>query len=153
MSRVSASVTVPGRVAEAEALWYDPVRWPGFVDGFSSVLDRDEGWPREGRLVWTSRPGGRGRVVERVTRYEPRAGQAADVEDEQIRGRQEVAFRALEDGGGTRVTLTLDYEIKDRKPLTSVVDLLFVRRAWRESLRRTLERFAAERRGDHDLVG
>ena len=152
MTRVSASVRVPGRVFEAEELWYDTQRWPCFLDGFGSIVERDESWPREGRLVWNSKPSGRGRVIERVEHYEARAGQTVAVEDEQIRGTQELSFEALE-GEETRVTLALGYEIKDRKPLTPVVDLLFIRRAFRDSLRRTLARFASERRGDHELTG
>ena len=44
-------------------------------------------WPARGRAVGVeSRPGGRGRVVERVTAYEARIGQTLAVEDEQLRG-------------------------------------------------------------------
>jgi hypothetical protein len=46
------------------------------------------------------------------------------------------------------VTLSLEYSLKSRTPLTPVVDALFVRRAIRDSLGRTLARFAAERAGD-----
>ena len=33
MGRAEASITVPGRAADAEALWYDPQRWQAWVDG------------------------------------------------------------------------------------------------------------------------
>ena len=67
MGRASATVSVPGRAADAEALWYDPVRWAAWVDGFGHVVTREGDWPRVGaRLVWQSPPAGRGRVEERV---------------------------------------------------------------------------------------
>ena len=37
-----------------------------------------------------------------------------------------------------KVTLALDYRLKDRRPLRPLVDLLFIRRAQSDSLRRTL---------------
>ena len=49
------------------------------------------------------------------------------------------------------MTLTLDYELKERNPLTWLVDALFVRREVAASLRRTLARFVRERRGDLEL--
>ena len=76
MPRVSASTVVPGRVVEAEALWYDPHRWAAWIDGFGHVAKLEGEWPQVGaRLLWDSRPQGRGRVAESVVAYEPRAGQ------------------------------------------------------------------------------
>ena len=46
------------------------------------------------------------------------------------------------------ITLTLEYEIKERNALTPVVDLLFIRRAMNDALRRTLTRFANERKAE-----
>jgi hypothetical protein len=150
MRRVSATVTVPGRAAEAEALWYDPDRWPAWVDGFGHVVKLEGDWPGVGsRLVWDSPPRGRGRVVERVTAYRPREGQVLDVEDERLMGTQSVAFEPA--GEAVRVTLSLEYGLKERNPLTPLIDPLFVRRALRASLRRTLTRFAHERRAEIEL--
>ena len=144
MRRVSATVTVPGRVVEAEELWYDPHRWAAWVDGFGHVAKLEGEWPQAGaRLLWDSRPQGRGRVLERVVAYEPRSGQELAVEDTKLLGTQVVAFEP--DGNEVRVSLTLEYTLKDGNP---VVELLFVRRAVRDSLRRTLTRFANERRAD-----
>ena len=76
MPRVSASTVVPGRVVEAEELWYDPNRWAAWIDGFGHVNKLEGEWPQVGaRLLWDSRPQGRGRVSERVAAYEPRSGQ------------------------------------------------------------------------------
>jgi hypothetical protein len=147
MPRVAASVRVPGRVADAEALWYDPVRWPAWVDGFGHVVALGESWPAAGaRLVWDSPPGGRGRVVEHVARHEARVGQELDVEDERLQARRTVAFAPEADA--VTIELALEYEIKERHALTWVADLVSIRPALSASLRRTLERFAAERVGD-----
>jgi Polyketide cyclase / dehydrase and lipid transport len=149
VSRATASIEVPGLASEAEALWYDPVRWAAWIDGFGHVVELSDGWPAEGTLKWDSTPGGRGRVLETVTAYEPRSGQALAVEDSRLRGTQRVEFTPGPDA--VKVTLTLEYELKERYPLTWLVDALFVRRAIAASLRRTLARFAHERRGDLDM--
>jgi uncharacterized membrane protein len=143
--KARAQITVAGRISEAEALWYDTRRWPTFVDGFHHVARADPGWPAEGTLMWDSTPGGRGRVLETVLRYEPRAGQTAEVEDEQITGTQTVGFLARP-GDRVQVTLELDYALKQRRggPLFTVVDLLFIRPRQREALARTLARFSRE---------
>lgn len=149
MSSARARVAVPGPLAEAEALWYDPGRWPNFVDGFARVVRRDEEWPRAGTLVWDSLADGRGRVVETVERWSPREGQTAAIEDPRLRGTQLVAFRAA--GDAVEVDLSLAYALKEGSPFMRVTDLLFIRRAVRDSLRRTLARYARERRGDVEL--
>lgn len=143
MTRARAALDLPGSVAAAEAVWYDLHRWPAFVDGFARVVSVEGDWPQPGaRLVWESLPGGRGRVEERSTRQVPRAGQTVEVEDEQLRGTQEVSFAALEDG--VEVALVLSYELNRRGPLRRVTDVLFIRRALGDSLRRTLTRLGAE---------
>ena len=150
MPRVRAAVTVPGLASEAEALWYDPQRWPAWIDGFGHVVKVEGEWPRAGaRAVWESKPGGRGRVVERVAAYEARSGQTLEVEDEKLRGTQRVSFEPGADG--SEVALELDYEIKNANVLTPLTDALFIRRALRDSLKRSLNRFARERRGDIEL--
>jgi hypothetical protein len=138
-------------VADAETLWSDLRRWPGFVDGFASVGRIEGEWPRPpARLVWDSRPGGRGRVVEQVVAYEPGASQRVRVEDAQLRGTQAVAFEAREDG--CEMTLELAYELKRPGFGGVLTDVFFVRHALRESLRRTLERFAIELQADRELT-
>ena len=147
MGRAKASITVPGRAADAEALWYDPHRWPAWVDGFGHVISLSDGWPDRGaELVWESPPGGRGRVTERVVRYEMRLGQTLEVEDATMTGRQKVEFKPGPES--VEVTLSLEYRIKDRTPMTPLVDALFVRRAMGDALRRTVTRFANERKAE-----
>jgi hypothetical protein len=150
MRAIAARRVLPGaRVGEAEALWSDLRRWPGFVDGFASVGRVEGRWPLpQARLVWDSRPGGRGRVVEQVEDCEPGAWQRVRVEDAQLRGTQVVVFEALQDG--CEMTLELAYELKRPGFGGVLTDVFFVRHALRESLRRTLERFAIELASDRE---
>ena len=142
---------MPGPISAAEALWYDTSRWPTFIDGFGHLVKREGDWPREGaRVIWDSVRAGRGRVLEQVTAYEVRAAQTVAVEDPRLTGTQTVRFAAAEEGRCT-VALELDYRLKQGGPLGSVVDALFVRRAFRDALRRTLSRFARELRSDREL--
>ena len=143
MRVVSAVETFPGSVHEAETLWYDTARWPSWVDGLDRVTGVEPRWPQPGATVtWQSGPAGRGRVVERVVAYEPLSGQTVEVQDDSIRGRQSVEFAPADEA--VELTLTLEYEIKQRSPLTPLVDLLFIRRAFRTSLDATLRRFGLE---------
>jgi hypothetical protein len=150
VGRASANTVVPGRLAEAEDLWYDRHRWPSWVDGFGHVVKLEGEWPDVGaRLLWQSPPKGRGLVQEHVQSFEARVGQTLEVEDERLRGLQSVAFEV--DGDQVRVTLALDYELKEPGLLSPLVDRLFIRRSLTDSLRRTLSRFANERRAEVDL--
>jgi hypothetical protein len=145
--KVQATVTVPGRVVEAEELWYDPHRWAAWIDGFGHVTKLEGDWPRPGaRLLWDSRPQGRGRVQEQVTEYEARTGQTLEVEDGRLIGTQSVRFAP--EGDSTIVILTLEYTLKQRTIITPIVDALFIRRSLRDSLRRTVTRFGHERRAE-----
>jgi hypothetical protein len=138
-------VLVPGTVADAEALWYDRHRWPSWIDDFGRVEKLEGDWPGAGsRLLWESRPRGRGVVNEHVTAHEPGRGQTRDIEDEKLEATQTVFFEPA--GDGVRVTLALDYQLK--RSFTPLLVRVFTRRAQRASLRRTLARFARERRGE-----
>jgi hypothetical protein len=142
VSTVSARVAVEGSIAEAESLWYDLARWPAFVDGFGHVARRDPSWPQAGEVMWDSTPAGRGRVIEQVTWFSQREGQDAKVEDPKINGTQRLRFAP-----GT-VSIELEYELKEG---TWLLDVLFIRRAQRDALRRTLTRFAIELRAEREL--
>jgi len=152
MGRVAARIVADASAEAAEALWFDVRRWPTFVDGFGAVARLEEGWPRAGAVVWDSRPGGRGRVVERVVSYTAGGEQQLDVEDERLTGRQTVAFEPA-DGGRVGVSLMLRYQLKQRYPWTPLVDVFFIRRAVGDSLRRTLRRFAIELEAERELTG
>lgn len=147
--KARAQISVPGRISEAEALWYDTTRWASFIDGFHHAVKGLDEWPEAGTLIWDSTAGGRGRVVERVTRYEPRVGQTVAVEDESITGHQSIAF-GLRDDDRVVVTLELSYALKQQRggPLSPVVDAIFIRPRQREALQRTLARFSRELASD-----
>ena len=81
-----------------------------------------------------------------MTAYEARAGQTVEVEDEKLRGTQRVSFEPGADE--VAVALELEYSAQGcATSLTPLADALFIRRALRDSLRRSLVRFARERRG------
>jgi hypothetical protein len=150
--RIGVRAVVDGPVGAAERLWYDPQRWPNFIDGFGHVVKVEGDWPGIGaRVVWDSTPAGRGRVNERVVEHEPGSGQALAVEDPRMRGTQRVTFVPVE--GGTEVRLALEYQLKQANLLTPLVDMLFIRRALRDALRRTLTRFGNELAADRELFG
>ena len=132
---------------EALDLWLDTSRWPTFVDGFGAIDRLHERWPEPGaQAVWHSKPGGRGTVTEKVDELEPPSRVVVTVFDDKLTGRQTVTFEPDDEAGsGSRVLVELDYERSDRGrgPLAWIVNL-FVRRALRDSIRRTLERFAVE---------
>ncbi len=143
MRTARATQTFEGTVAEAERCWYDTSRWNLWVDGLDRVVEVDGAWPDAGATVtWQSGPAGRGTVVERVVAHEPLEGQALEVQDSSIRGRQRVAFAPTEPG--VEVMLTLEYELLRRSIVTPVVDLLFIKRAMAASLAVTVSRFGAE---------
>lgn len=155
MGRASAALTLPGvRIADAEALWYDLTRWPGFVEGFKHVVRVDDDWPAAGSvLVWDSVADGRGRVTEAVRSHVQREGQVAEIEDPRIVGEQAVRFApgGTADAPEVRISLTLAYELRDRSLLSPVTDLLFIRGAQADALRRTLLRFARELEAEREL--
>ena len=128
---------------EAAALWRDPRRWSAFVEGFQRIEELGTGWPEEGaKLVWDSGAGGRGRVTEKVAENSPTRF-ATKVYEDRLYGTQTAAF-APDTEGGARVMLSLEYELTGDNPFNAVTDLLFIRRALRDALGRTLRRFVVE---------
>jgi hypothetical protein len=141
VARERVVVALP--ILRAFGLWIDPNRWQTWVDGFGRVVDQPPSWPEPGsKLVWESRPHGRGRVTEKSIALDPPFRVVVDVFDEKLVGRQTVTFEPVEDG--TRVTIELDYALTREDVLRPVVDVFFIRPRLRESLRRTLRRFATE---------
>ena len=142
MRRASARATLPLTPPEVLRLWSDVERWPSFVEGFARRLEVTDPWPEPGgRVVWESTPDGRGRVTETVTE---RAGDrfSTQVYEQALAGTQ--TLRALPASDGSEVELSLEYELAKYGPLRGLADMLFIRRALRDALRRTLSRFAVE---------
>jgi hypothetical protein len=144
--RAAREVVLPPE--RAERLWLDVRRWATFIEGFGHELERDESWPAEGsKLVWESRPGGRGRVTEKVVARED-GRLSTRLNEESLMGVQTVSFHEGEEAGSV-VELELTYDLHPttiwRQGLIGkVVNLLFIRRAMTDSLNRTLRRFATE---------
>jgi hypothetical protein len=140
--RASARGPLPLPPAEVLRLWSDVDRWPTFVEGFARRLDLTENWPAPGsRVVWESTPDGRGRVTEAVKESEPDRF-STQVYEKALTGVQTLRVRPA--NGGSEVELALEYELTRYGPLSGVADALFIRRALRDSLRRTLFRFGLE---------
>ncbi len=155
MGRARAATIVELSPADALERFADVERWSSFVDGFARPLELSPAWPVTGsEVTWESTPGGRGRVHERVEAYEapPPAPDVAPqstpgrlvmrVEDESLTGTQTATFAPHEHG--TRIDVELDYELTRGGALSGLTDALFIRRAIRDSLRRTVSRFAGE---------
>ena len=124
-------------------LWTDVDRWSSFVEGFARTLERSPDWPGGGaRLVWESTPAGRGRVTEKVAQAEGPDRFVTQVFEERLHGTQ--TFRVVESEAGSHAELSLEYTLTKYGPLAAVADAIFIRRAIRDSLRRTLARFAVE---------
>ena len=130
-------------------LWTDVSRWPSFVEGFARVVELDPEWPEEGsRAIWESVPAGRGRVTEKVADGAP--GRFATlVFEDRLSGRQTV--RAIESEAGARVELSLEYTLTSYGLLGPLADVIFIRRALRDSLRRTITRFGVEAQDEAGL--
>jgi len=137
---------------QALDLWLDTSRWPTFVDGFDAVDRLHERWPEPGaQAVWHSKPGGRGVVTEKVAELEPPGRVVVTVIDDKLSARQTVTFEPDREGGGSRVLVELDYKLNEGGPLQGVANFIFIRRALRDSIRRTLQRFAVEAEEDAAL--
>jgi uncharacterized membrane protein len=124
-------------------LYFEPARWPAWVDGFGSV-ESSEGYPeRGGTLRWRSTPAGRGTVTERVVEHEPRRLHRIEFSDPESEGELATAFEA--DGtGGTRVSQEIVYRVRDAGVLTRLTDPIFIRPQVARSVRRSLERLRTE---------
>jgi hypothetical protein len=124
-------------------LWTDVERWPSFVEGFARRLELSPDWPGAGaRVVWESTPAGRGRVTEKVAEGEGPDRFVTRIFEERLAGTQ--TLRVVESEGGSRAELSLEYSLTKYGALGAVADAIFIRRAIRDSLRRTLARFAVE---------
>jgi uncharacterized membrane protein len=148
--RASARALLPLTPPEVLRLWADVERWPSFVEGFARQLEVTDEWPEPGgRVVWESTPDGRGRVTETVAE---RAGDrfSTQVFEEALVGTQ--TLRALPASDGSEVELSLDYELSRYGPLRGIADALFIRRALRDALRRTLFRFRVEAEEEAQLT-
>jgi uncharacterized membrane protein len=142
VATLSDSVRIRASLKQVWDYYFEPSRWPAWVDGFARV-DESLRYPDEGgTLAWTSTPAGRGRVTERVLAHEPRTLHRIAFSDPESNG--ELTTRFEVDGEATRVTLELTYSLPSSGPIAWVTDRLFVRGQMAGSLRRTLGRLRLE---------
>ena len=142
MRSASAQAPVALEPGAALALWVDTGRWPTFVEGFAHTASLSRDWPAGGSShVWESVPGGRGRVTERVLETGV-SSLRVQVFEERLAGEQTVIFQPHD--AGSLMELRLDYELSQGGPLRAIADVIFIRRALRDALRRTVGRFAVE---------
>jgi Polyketide cyclase / dehydrase and lipid transport len=147
--RASARGPLPLPPSDALRLWSDLDRWPSFIEGYARQLEVARGWPEVGgRVVWQSTPDGRGRVTETVVESAPDRF-ATQVFEEALAGTQ--MLRVVPAPDGAEAELSLEYELAKYGPLRGIADVLFIRRALRDSLRRTLRRFAVEAAEEAEL--
>jgi hypothetical protein len=74
---------------------------------------------------------------------------SVQVFEEALMGTQTLRVAPAPDGA--EVELTLEYQLAKYGPLAGLADAIFIRRALRDSLRRTLYRFAVEAQDEAGL--
>jgi uncharacterized protein YndB with AHSA1/START domain len=142
MARVAEEILIEATLAEVWDAYFEPRRWPFWVDGFQAVVS-SQGYPEQGgTLRWRSNPSGRGTVSERVLEHEPRHRHRVGFSDDASEGELLTTFTMQRQSVLVRQELT--YELKEEKPLHRLTDRFFVRPRLRESLARSLRRLAAE---------
>jgi uncharacterized membrane protein len=143
VASVVDSIYVAAPLDAVWRLYFEPARWPAWVDGFGSV-ESSEGYPeRGGTLRWRSTPAGRGTVTERVVEHEPRRLHRIEFSDPESEGELSTAFEA-DGGGATSVSQEVVYRVRDAGVLTRLTDPLFIRPQVARSVRRSLERLRTE---------
>jgi uncharacterized protein YndB with AHSA1/START domain len=139
---VGAEVEVAAPVAAVWDLYFDPDRWPDWVDQFAAVISSD-GYPDAGgTLRWRSGGAGRGEVTEKVIEHEPRRLHRITFSDPEAEGELATTFEVTEAGALVRQELT--YDLRRAGPFARLADVFFVRAQMRASLVRSLLALRAE---------
>jgi hypothetical protein len=147
-AEVEATIEVEAALAEVWDLYFDPRRWPLWVDGFAAVGSISDHYPEPGStVVWRSTGAGRGEVRERVITHQPRTLHRISFSDPGSAGELETRFEMLPAEGEARrtaVSQLMRYRLLTGGPLRPVTDRLFIRPQVRRSLERSLMNLAAE---------
>jgi uncharacterized protein YndB with AHSA1/START domain len=142
MGEALESVRIAATLKDVWDLYFDPSRWPSWVDGFAE-LDSASGYPEVGgTLRWRTNPAGRGEVTERVLEHEPRTRHLISFSDPESEGELETVFEI--EGDGVAVTQRMSYKVLHPGPLGPLTDIFFVRRQVAASLARSLEHLRSE---------
>jgi hypothetical protein len=142
MAKVAEEILIEATLAEVWDAYFEPGRWPSWVDGFQALVSSQD-YPEEGgTLRWRSNPSGRGTVSERVLEHEPRHRHRVAFSDDASQGELLTTFTMQRQS--VLVRQELSYELKEEKPLHRLTDRFFVRPRLRESLSRSLKRLGAE---------
>jgi hypothetical protein len=142
MGEVAAEEMVEADLKDAWELFFDPERWPAWVDGFAGVLSSD-GYPEvQGRLRWRSIPAGRGEVREEVLEHEPRRLHRIAFSDPESEGELTTRFEIR--GERVAVSRTMAYKVLHPGIFGPLTDVFFVRRQVAAAIDRELARFKYE---------
>ena len=145
MATVTAEVEITVHLAAVWDLYFDPDRWPDWVDQFASVVHSD-GYPDVGgTLRWRSGRAGRGEVSERVVEHQPRTRHRIEFSDPESDGELLTVFEPIQEG--TRLSQEFTYELRDAGAFARAADVFFVRSQMRASLTRSLEALLMELAG------
>lgn len=142
MASTAASIDVAALSDEVWRLYFDPVVWPSWVDGFGRVLESQRYPDVGGTLRWQSTPAGRGTVTEHVREHEPRSRHRVSFSDAESEGELLTTFEARD--AITVVTQTMEYRLRKPGIRGPFVDALFVRPQLRRSLATSLARLRRE---------
>src|SRR5262245_39447106 len=142
MATVAAEVEVAAHPAAVWDLYFDPERWPDWVDQFASVVSSD-GYPEVGgTLLWRSGRAGRGEVTERVVEHQPRVRHRIEFSDPEAEGELLTVFEPTNEG--TRLHQEFTCSLRDAGFFARAADVFFVRSQMRASLTRSLAGLQAE---------
>jgi uncharacterized protein YndB with AHSA1/START domain len=145
MATVAAELEITAHPAAVWDLYFDPERWPDWVDQFASVVELD-GYPEVGgTLRWRSGRAGRGEVTEKVVEHVPRVRHRIEFSDPEAEGELLTVFEPIAEG--TRCRQEFTYALRDAGLFARAADVFFVRSQMRASLNRSLVGLQVEREG------
>jgi hypothetical protein len=143
MGEVGSGELIDASLKDVWEVFFDPGRWPSWVDGFAEVIEISDGYPQAGgRLRWRSIPAGRGEVSEQVLEHEPRRRHRISFSDPESEGELETSFEIR--GDRVAVERTMRYRILHPGLFGPLTDVFFVRRQVVAAMERELSRLKQE---------
>lgn len=143
MAEVGSGELIEASLKDVWEVFFDPERWPSWVDGFAEVVSISDGYPTEGgALRWRSIPAGRGEVSEKVLEHEPRRLHRISFGDPESEGELATSFEIQ--GDRVAVERTMRYRILHPGLLGPLTDVFFVRRQVVAAVERELSHLKQE---------